>query len=111
MSHRNRGATVQRSVKRVAVVMFTLLLFGISPVTALAHDAPDDGGAQWLMADWMLLAFLAFFGAALLAFLVAFKRGLFYNLEAAKYHILTIDEPDYYTPAWAKEEMDDPERP
>lgn len=72
---------------------------------ALAHDAPDDG-AEWLLADWMLLSFLIFAGAAFLTFLAVVKAGLLRNIEDAKYYILTIDEPDYYTPDWAKEGPD-----
>lgn len=85
----------------LGTILAVALLLMLSTGAASAHDQPD--GAEWLMADWMLLAFLVFLGAALLAFLVAVKRGLLRDLEAAKYHILTLDEPDYYTPAWAKE--------
>lgn len=85
----------------IAAVTVGLLLFA-SAAPASAHDQPD--GADWLMADWMLLSFLIFFGAALAAFLVALKLGVLRNVEDAKYHILTINEPDYYTPDWAKEE-------
>lgn len=84
------------------------LLLVLSSGAVSAHAQPD--GAEWLMADWMLLAFLVFFGAALLAFLVAVKRGLLRDLERAKYYILTLNEPDYYTPAWVKEGDDDAER-
>ncbi len=83
-----------------AVTVSLLLLASATP--ASAHDQPD--GANWLMADWMLLSFLIFFGAALVAFLVALKLGALRHIEDAKYHILTINEPDYYTPDWAKEE-------
>jgi hypothetical protein len=86
-------ATVRAALLAVAA---TLLLAR----PALGHDQP--AGAEWLMADWMLLSFLAFGAIALVAFLVALKRGYLSNLEDAKYHILTIDEPDYYTPAWAR---------
>lgn len=80
------------------------LLAGLlRPPSAWAHAAPDEG-AEWLMADWMLLAFLVFFVAALVAFVVALRRGLLSDLEEAKYPILRIREPDYYTPDWAKEE-------
>ena len=91
------------------VAALYVLLFSLFAATpASAHEQP--GGADWLMADWMLLSFLVFFGVALIAFVVALKRGYLSNLEDAKYHILTIDEPDYYTPDWAKEQTDDPER-
>jgi hypothetical protein len=81
--------------------MALILLLFATPV--LAHEGPEDG-AEWLMADWMLLSFLVFFGVALVAFLVAVRRGYLRNLEDAKYYILTIDEPDYYTPEWARED-------
>jgi hypothetical protein len=81
--------------------MALILLLFATP--ALAHGGPDEG-AEWLMADWMLLSFLVFFGVALIAFLVAVRRGYLRNLEDAKYYILTIDEPDYYTPEWARED-------
>ena len=92
-------------MKRLSILICSLWLAAVQALAAtpaLAHDGPD--GNEWLMADWMLLAFLVFFGAALLTFLVALKRGLFHNLEDAKYHILTLDEPDYYTPDWARED-------
>lgn len=87
---------------RIAAIIWPLLLLMATAAPALAHESPDEG-AEWLMADWMLLAFLVFFGVALLVFLLAVKRGLLSNLEDAKYYILTIDEPDYYTPEWARE--------
>jgi hypothetical protein len=74
----------------------------LSAGPALGHDQPP--GAEWLMADWMLMSFLVFGVVALVGFVVALKRGYLSNLEEAKYHILTIDEPDYYTPAWARAE-------
>ncbi len=84
----------------IAVVMLALFAtpaFAHSPL----HDQPD--GADWLMADWMLYSFLIFFIASLLVFVIALKRGVFHNIEDAKYYILTIPEEDYYTPDWAKE--------
>jgi hypothetical protein len=40
---------------------------------------------------------------------MAWKSGHFHNLEQAARIPLWIDEPDYYTPAWAldEEEWDD----
>lgn len=86
-------------------ILASAWLLASSAQAVLAHDAPDEA-AEWLMADWMLGAFLVFMGAALIAFIVAYKRGLLFDLEAAKYHILTLEEPDYYTPDWAKEDHD-----
>ena len=65
------------------------------------HEAPE--GSEWVMADWMFLSFIIFAGASFVAFLFALKIGLLSNNEDAKYYILEIDEPDYYTPDWAKE--------
>jgi len=64
-------------------------------------------GSEMIMADWMLMSFLSFAGAALAVFLVAVRRGLFRNMEAAKYYLLSVQEPDYYTPDWAREERSD----
>ncbi len=91
------------------VVLSAVMAFGLAALCAgpawahpLAHDQP--AGNDWIMADWMLYSFLIFFLASLFVFLVALKRGMFHNIENAKYYILTIDEKDYYTPDWAKEE-------
>lgn len=75
----------------VCAIVFTIL---VAP-PALAHDGPD--GAEWVMADWMFITFALFAGGALIAFVVALKMGLMSNLEDAKYQILTIEEPDYYS--------------
>lgn len=72
-----------------------LLLTAFVAAPALAHDGPE--GAEWIMADWMFITFAIFAGGALIAFVVALKLGLLSNIEDAKYQILTIDEPDYYT--------------
>jgi hypothetical protein len=97
---------------RIARFIVALLLVAAallaSAMPALGHEQPD--GAEWLMADWMLLSFLVFGGAGLAIFVVALKRGQFHNMEAAKFHILSIDEPDYYTPDWAREDAtEDPD--
>lgn len=95
-----------RRVLGTGLALAVMLALSAAPVSA--HEQP--AGAEWVMADWMLLSFLAFMGAALVVFLVAVKRGMLRDLESAKYHILTLDEPDYYTPAWAKEESDAAQR-
>jgi hypothetical protein len=92
--------TILRTVRAVLVATAVVLLVA---QPALGHDQPP--GAEWLMADWMLFSFMAFGFIALIAFLFALKRGYLSNLEEAKYYILTIDEPDYYTPGWARPEM------
>jgi len=71
-----------------------MLAFAIV-VPALAHDTPD--GSEWVMADWIFITFAIFGGIALVAFVLAYKAGLLSNLEDAKYQILTIEEPDYYS--------------
>lgn len=97
-------------IRRVAACTAIVAGLLLPAVPALAHEAPDQGEAAWLMADWMLLSFLVFFSVALVVFVVALRRGYLTDLESAKYHILTIDEPDYYTPDWAKEVPDGPDR-
>lgn len=93
----------ERCGRLLTVVGGVLVLTVATPTSpAQAHEQPEGTGAEWLMADWMLLSFLVFFLAALVVFVVAVRRGAFRNLEAAKYYLLTIEEPDYYTPAWAR---------
>ena len=97
---------------RIATSIIALILAAAwllaTAAPALGHEQPD--GAEWLMADWMLLSFMVFGGAALAIFVVALRRGQLHNMEAAKFHILSIDEPDYYTPDWARDEAkEDPD--
>ena len=95
---------------RLARATLAVAAVGLAvPSAALAHEAPDEG-AEWLMADWMLLSFLVMSGAALLVFLFALKRGLLSNLEEAKFIVLEVDEDDYYTPDWAREPEDEARR-
>jgi hypothetical protein len=85
--------------------LLAVLLLPASP--AFAHEAPE--GSEWVMADWMFMSFGAFAGTAILVFAIAWRRGLLSNLEDAKYYVLDIDEPDYYTPNWAlADDTDDP---
>jgi hypothetical protein len=105
---RQRRSAILRTVRAAVFATAAALLFA---TPALGHDQP--AGNEWIMADWMLLSFLAFGVVSLVAFLIALKRGYLSNLEDAKYHILTIDEPDYYTPDWARAEaleVDDAKR-
>lgn len=97
----------KKTMRRILTSAAATVLLMSNATVALAHDGPDDGQAAYIMADWMLLSFLVFFVAGLLAFAIALKRGLMTNVEDAKYYMLTIDEPDYYTPEWAKEEPDE----
>ncbi len=94
---RTRTLTIPAAVLAVVISLVAVL-------PASAHDAPS--GSEWVMADWMFLSFVIFAGAAFVAFLFALKSGLLSNLEDAKYYVLEIDEPDYYTPDWAKTEGD-----
>jgi hypothetical protein len=85
----------------VASILMGIFLF-VQPALAAPpyHEAPK--GSEWIMADWMFLSFLVFASVAFMAFIFALKRGLLSNLEDAKYYILDIDEADYYTPEWAR---------
>jgi hypothetical protein len=74
------------------------------PAVALAHDQPESNQSRWVMADWMMEVFFLFAGIALLAFLLAWKAGHFHNLEQAARIPLLIEEEDYYTPDWARDE-------
>lgn len=85
-----------------AALLVTAALAG--PAAALAHDQPESARSRWIMADWMLEAFFLFAVVALAVFLAAWKSGHFHNLEEAARIPLGIDEPDYYTPAWALDE-------
>ena len=89
-------------MRRLTLFWCVLGLVLIPSAPAMAHDAPE--GSEWVMADWMFLSFAAFAAAAFIVFLIALRRGLLSNLEDAKYQILTIDEPDYYTPEWARDD-------
>ncbi len=90
-------------ISSVLVAVVAIVVAATPALAApLTHDQPD--GADWLMADWMLYSFLIFFCASMTVFLIAVKRGLFHNVEDAKYYILSIKEEDYYTPDWAKGE-------
>ncbi len=72
-----------------------LVLALVTAAPALAHDTPE--GSEWVMTDWIFITFVIFAGGALIAFIAAYRAGLLSNLEDAKYHILTIEEPDYYS--------------
>lgn len=82
-----------------------VLLAAIPARVACAQVGPE--GSQVAMADFLVISYLVFFLIALTAFLVAYKMGMFRDLEDAKYPMLDIVEPDYYTPEWAREESDE----
>ncbi len=96
-------------IRTMMILVVTWALALVFPHLALAapatHEAPP--GSEWVMADWMFLSFAIFAGVSVIAFLLALKTGLLSNLEDAKYHILEIEEEDYYTPDWAKEQGDE----
>ena len=91
-------------MRRLGVPMLVLAAALAAPAAALAHDAPEDDRSKWVMADWMMDAFFLFAGLALVAFIVAWKAGHFHNLEQAARIPLMIQEEDYYTPDWARDE-------
>lgn len=84
------------------MIAMAILVWSTAIDAAPASEVPEGG--EYIMSDWILFSFIAFFGSALVAFLVAVRRGAFRDLERAKYHLLTVDEPDYYTPEWAKDD-------
>ena len=87
---------------RLLTLTATVLL--LTPAAALAHDQPETDQSRWIMADWMLDAFFLFAGIAFVGFLIAWKSGHFHNLEQAARIPLLIEEEDYYTPDWARDE-------
>lgn len=97
-------------MKHLRTIFLSLLMSVLLALSAhnpvLAADGPTNDAAV-VMADWLFLSYLFFFLGALTVFLVAIKRGVFRKVEDAKYYILTINEPDYYTPDWAKEDEEE----
>jgi hypothetical protein len=89
---------------RLGVVGLTVGVMLASPAAALAHDAPENDQSKWVMSDWMMDAFFLFAGFALVGFIIAWKAGHFHNLEQAARIPLLIEEEDYYTPDWARDE-------
>jgi|TARA_B100000378_G_scaffold239074_2_gene206775 hypothetical protein len=90
--------------RRTAAACAAASALAMAAAPAWASVSPK--GAEFVMADWMLLSFLSFAGAALVVFLIAVRRGMFVGMEEAKYPLLSVEEPDYYTPEWAKEDGD-----
>ncbi len=82
-------------------LVYTLIFSLIAAKVVFAHDAP--AGDDYELADWMLFSFLIFFGATMIVFLISIKRGWMRQPEKAKYQILEIDEPDYYSYDWERE--------
>lgn len=91
-----------RGLAVLGVVLLGMFFYAQPALAAPSyHEAPK--GSEWVMADWMFLSFAIFAGVAFLAFIVALKAGLLSNLEDAKYHVLDIQEEDFYTPEWARD--------
>jgi heme/copper-type cytochrome/quinol oxidase subunit 2 len=90
--------------RRLALLGFALVAALALPAAALAHDAPQNDESKWVMADWMLDMFFVLAGVALVAFVLAWKAGHFHNLDEAARVPLGVDEEDYYTPDWARDE-------
>ena len=89
---------------RLGILALALVMMLLSPAVALAHDAPENSQSKWVMADWMMDTFFIFSGLALVAFLAAWKAGLFHDLERQGAIPLLVEEEDYYTPEWAYDE-------
>jgi hypothetical protein len=86
---------------RLLAVVYTLICSLVVAYPVFAHDAPP--GDDYQMADWMLFSALIFFGVSFIAFLFTIKRGWMKNPDELNKMLLNINEPDYYTPDWAKE--------
>jgi len=85
-----------QTIKRILkITCGAIFLAFITAAPAFAHDTPD--GSEWVMADWVFITFAVFAGGALIAFVLCYRAGLLSNIEDAKYQVLTIDEPDYYS--------------
>jgi protein-S-isoprenylcysteine O-methyltransferase Ste14 len=91
-----------RRFARAAVVAWVASL--AAPAAALAHDAPESDKSRWVMTDWMMDTFFIFAGLALVAFLAAWKAGHFHELDRQAGIPLLVEEEDYYTPDWARDE-------
>jgi hypothetical protein len=91
-----------RRLARAAVVAWIAAL--VAPAAALAHDAPETERSRWVMTDWMMDTFFIFAGLALVAFLAAWKAGHFHELDRQAAIPLLVEEEDYYTPDWARDE-------
>jgi hypothetical protein len=91
-------------MRRLLVLLAVALSALAAPAAALAHEAPQNDQSKWVMTDWMMDTFFIFGGLALVAFLVAWKLGHFHELDKQGSIPLLVQEEDYYTPEWAKDE-------
>ena len=85
--------------------VFAAILIVAVPALTVAQEAAVEGPRLQPSDYFYLLWYLSFFLFALIGLLVALRRGWFRDVESAKYYMMEIDEPDYYTPEWVKEAM------
>jgi Ca2+/H+ antiporter len=90
--------------RRLAILALPVLAALMLPAAAFAHDQPETKQSNWVMADWMMDTFFVFSGLALIAFVAAWKTGAFHELDTHASIPLYVEEEDYYTPEWAKDE-------
>jgi len=90
--------------RRLAILALPLLAALMLPAAAFAHDQPETKQSNWVMADWMMDTFFVFSGLALVAFVATWKTGAFHELDTHASIPLYVEEEDYYTPEWAKDE-------
>ena len=94
-------AAMRRFASIWLVVVVAVLTW---PALALAHDQPETKQSRWIMADWMIDTHFIFAGFAVIAFLAAWKAGHFQELDRLGSLPLLVEEEDYYTPEWARDE-------
>jgi hypothetical protein len=90
--------------RRLGIFVFLIAVALVLPAAAFAHDQPETNQSRWVMADWMLDTFFIFSGLALVAFIAAWKTGAFHELDSHAAIPLLVEEEDYYTPDWARDE-------
>jgi hypothetical protein len=93
--------TLRRATGTLGLAAVVLL---VTAAPAWAHDQPNGGTASFVMADWMFWTFVLFGGGSFLGACAAWKLGHFRDMDDQRLVPLFIDEPDYYTPAWAFED-------
>lgn len=91
-------------MRRRTTVLAAIVIAG-GPALAVAQEATAEGPRLQPSDYFYLMWYLSFFLLALIGLLVTLRRGWFRDIENAKYDMMDIDEPDYYTPAWVKEAM------
>jgi hypothetical protein len=92
-------------VRRLRAVVAVVAVAALAlPAVALAHDQPETSQSRWVMADWMMDTFFIFSGLAVVAFLAAWKAGHFHDLDRLGGLPLLVQEEDYYTPDWARDD-------